>query len=256
MQKLTLIIAFLLSGMMAGAACGPGSISAWPNSSVVKSNPIFMLSFYAVSQKVVAGLNKQYAVYLRSGRQRVTLQVSEVCVAQFRLTQVILKPVQQLTAGKEYELVIDSMPGYNRIYKWNTDSLKTGLAKWKVLKDADTGLPEWISMPKYESKSIVHYGCGPSVSVLFGFTAADKSDILIKTTVQNTRTGKLFTYYLEPTDKTKINVGHSMCSGAFKFDTDDTYEASFALLDASGNTGCLASAPVRFTRPVSPNRWE
>jgi hypothetical protein len=256
MQRLIILLAFLFFSVIAKASCSPSGIYSWPTTSTVKSNPVFVLTFYAFSQGIVAGLNKQYAVYLRSGEQKVPLLISETCRGQFRLTQVILKPARQLTPGMEYELVIDSLPKYEHILKWNKELLKSEYPSWKVLKEADTDLPAWTTLPKYQSKSIAYFGCGPSLSVVFGFGAEDGSDILIKTTVQNTRTGKYTTYYLEPTDKTRIGVGHGMCSGAFDFETDDEYEVSFALMDASGNPGCVASAPIRFTRPDEKDKSE
>ncbi len=251
MRRLIILFLFLSASILAKASCAGSGIYCWPNTTAVKSNSIFVLTFYLRSQQIVPGLNKKYAIYLRSGEQKIPLLISEVCIGQFRLTQVILKPERQLTAGKEYELIIDSLSKYDRMSKWDKGLHTYGSPKWKVLKEADTGLPAWTAMPKYESKSIAHFGCGPSLDVRFSFDAADGSDILIKTTVRNTKTGKYTTYYLERTDKTIISVGHGMCSGAFDFKTDDTYEVSFELMDSSGNPGCIPAAPIRFTRPVA-----
>lgn len=256
MQRLIILLIFLFTGIMAKADCTANGIYCWPNTSAVKSNPVFVLTFYAYSQTIVPGLNKQYSIYLKSGEQKVPLLISEVYQGQFRLTQVILKPARQLTPGKEYQLVIDSLPNHDGISKWNKELRKAELPKWKVLKEADTDLPAWTTLPVYQSKSIIYFGCGPSLSVLFGFGATDESDILIKTTVRNTLTGKYTTYYLESTDKTNISVGHDMCSGAFDFETDDKYEVSFELMDASGNPGCIASTPILFTRPTKKDKSE
>jgi len=250
MQRLIILLAFLFVSILAKADCASNGIYCWPNRTAVKSNPVFVLTFYLNSQKIIAGLNKEYAIYLRSGEEKVPVLISEICKGQYRLTQVILRPAKQLTPGKEYELVIDSLPQYDRISKWNKDSGRSESPRWKVLKEADTDLPAWTALPTYFSKSMGYLGCGPVSSVVFGYGAEDGSDILIKTTLQNTRTGNYTTYYLEP-DKTGITVGHGMCSGAFNFETDDKYEVRFELMDASGNPGCVPSVPIRFTRPIA-----
>ena len=252
MQRFFLLLVFLFYAAIVKADCTGNGISCWPNTSTIKANPVFVITFYAHSRNIVAGLNTKNAVYLRAGKQIVRLKVIEVCIGQFYLTQVIVKPGTELTAGLEYELVIDSLPAYERIQKWNKKTFKSELPKWKVLSEIDTEFPTWTELPKFKSKSIAYFGCGPSLAVNFSFAAADGSDLLVKTIVKNRKTGKFTTYYLEPTDK-NIAVGHGMCSGAFDFDPDDEYEVSFALLDASGNPGCLTTAAIYFTGPTAEN---
>ena len=256
MQRLLVLLAFLSCSILVKADCSANGIYSWPNTTAVKSNPVFVLTFYLFSQQIVPGLNKQHAVYLQSATQKVPLLITEICKGQFNLTQVILRPARQLTAGMEYLLVIDSLPKYEGISKWNKEIRKAEAPKWKVLKEADTGFPQWTSMPKYESKSYTRFGCGPSLSVVFGFAATDESDILIKTTVRNIKTGEYSTYYVESTDKTRIGVGHGMCAGAFDLKANDEYEVNFSLMDASGNPGCMASDPIRFTGPAEKDKSE
>ncbi|MEP7254294.1 MAG: hypothetical protein ABI666_00890 [Ferruginibacter sp.] len=252
MQRFLLLFAFLFFAAIVKADCTGNGISCWPNTSTIKANPVFVITFYAYSHGIVAGLNTKNAIYLRSGEEKVRLKVVEVCIGQFRLTQVILKPGSELIPGREYELVIDSLPAYERIQKWNKKTFKSEPPKWKVLNEIDTEFPTWTELPKFKSKSIAYFGCGPSLAVNFGFTAADGSDLLVKTIVKNRKTGKFITYYLESPDN-NIAVGHSMCSGAFDFDSDDEYEVSFALMDASGNPGCLTTAAIYFTGPTAEN---
>ncbi len=252
MQRFLLLFVFLFCAAIVKADCSGNGISCWPNTSTIKANPVFVITFYAVSQGIVEGLNTKNAVYLTLGKQIVRLKIIEVCIGQFYLTQVIVKPVTELLPGREYELVIDNLPAYERILKWDKQTFRSGPPKWKVLSEIDTEFPRWVKLPEFKSKSIVYFGCGPSLAVNFGFAAADGSDLLVKTIVKNRKTGKFTTYYLESPDN-NIAVGHSMCSGAFVFDTDDEYEVSFALMDASGNPGCVSTAPIYFTRPTTVN---
>jgi len=252
MKHSFILFAFLISAAIAKADCSSSGIGVWPRTSNLKVNPVIVIEFYGASQQIVAGLNNKHSIYLKSGEEKIRLMIIEVCKGQFRLTQVIVKPATELKAGKEYQLMIDNLPEYESIHKWNKETHKTEAPAWKVLKEADTEFPTWTTLPKFNSKYFSMFGCGPSLGIVFDVAAADASPVLVKTTVRNTKTGQYSTYYLEPADN-KISVGHSMCSGAFDFDSDEPYEVSFALMDASGNPGCLASPPYRFTRPTEAN---
>jgi hypothetical protein len=253
MKYLLILFSFFICSVTAKADCTSAGISCWPNTSTLKANPVIVLTFYAASEQIVAGLNRKHRIYFRSGEEKISLLIVEVCKGQFRLTQVILKPSQRLKAGKEYQLFIDGLPQYERLDKWNKETRKSESPSWKVLKEADIEFPLWTAMPKFNSKYFSMFGCGPSLGVVFDIGASDASAILVKTTVRNTKTGKYSTYYLDPSEN-KINVGHGMCAGAFDFDSDDKYEVSFALMDASGNPGCMASSPIRFTRPTQADQ--
>jgi len=252
MKHSFILFAFLILAAIAKADCSGSGIGVWPYTSNLKANPVIVIEFYGSSQQIVSGLNNKYSIYLKSGKEKISLLIIEVCKGQFRLIQVIVKPATELKAGKEYQLMIDNLPGYEGIHKWNKETHKTETPAWKVLKEADTEFPVWTKLPKFNSKYYAMFGCGPSFGIVFDLAAADASPVLIKTTVRNTKTGKYSTYYLEPADN-KISVGHNMCSGAFDFDSNDPYEVSFALMDASGNPGCFASQPLRFTRPDEAN---
>jgi len=253
MKQSFILFAFLFCAAIAKADCVMSGIGFWPNTSTLKTNPVIVISFYAMSQEIVAGLNSKHLIYLKSGEERIKLLIVEVCKGQFHLTQVIVKPATELTAGREYQLIIDSLPKYERMQKWNKETLKPEAPKWKVVSEADMEFPAWTALPKFNSKYYSMFGCGPSLGIVFDLIAADASYILVKTTVRNTKTGKYGTYYLEPADN-KISIGHGMCAGAFNFDSDDPYEVSFSLMDASGNPGCMASQPVRFTRPTAADQ--
>jgi hypothetical protein len=45
-------------------------------------------------------------------------------------------------------------------------------------------------------KTLVHYGCGPSTHVVFSNPVKDNSDIIVKTTVKDLKTGNETTYQI------------------------------------------------------------
>ena len=72
----------------------------------------------------------------------------------------------------------------------------------------------------------------------------------MKTTVRNRQTGATTTYYLEPFRR-ELNVGHSMCSGAFRFGVSMAYDVTFSYMDASGNK-TNNSESITFTKHTEP----
>ena len=250
MKQLLALIIGLFSTAAAYADCAGNGLWLFPSGQSIKQNSIFVLTGYAESQHVIRGLNKKYPVYLKSGKKKIKLVVSEICVGQFYLTQAILKPETELEAGLEYIMHIDSLPKYESLTKYNRTTHKYEPLKYKVLTEKDTEKPQVSSSPRELKKTLVHYGCGPSIHVVFSNPAKDKSALLVRTTVKNLKTGRETTYYIEPGGD-NFKVGHDMCSGAFDFeDSDNDFEAEFSFMDASGNLTAGTCERIKFTKPV------
>jgi hypothetical protein len=188
----------------------------------INQNSIFVLTGYAESQHVIVALNTKHPVYLKSGRQKIRLQVSDICIGQFYLTQAILKPETPLEAGLEYILCIDNLPEYEHLDRYNSKTESYEPISYTVSNVVDTNKPELFTQAKELKKTIHYYGCGPAKYVVFSNPAKDSSEIIIKTTVKNLKTMKETTYYIEP-DQEVINVGYGMCSGAFTYVEDDEH---------------------------------
>jgi len=240
---------------IASAECTSSAIWCWPTRTIIKKNSIFILTFYGLSQNIVSQIGKKHSVYLRSGKQKFPLLIKEIHKGEFELTQVLLKPSNELTGGLEYEIFIDSLPQYEGIEKWNSETKKRETAKWIVSNSRDTEKPIWTELPTFNSKTMVEYGCGPAKWVNFSFRFSDSSDILIKATVKSLKTLTETTYYLEKEDN-KIKIGHGMCSGAFHFGQGNKYEVTFSLMDQSGNFSANNSKPIIFTQPSVPTQGE
>ena len=249
MKKLLLIIAGLFLTASVYADCAWTGLWVFPNGQTIKQNSIFILDGYLESQKVILELNRKYNIYLMSGQKKVKLLVAETCVGQFELTQAVLRPETELVAGLEYTMVIDSLPQYESIKKYNYTTHKYEPLTYKVIAEKDMEKPQLSARPKELKKSLEYFGCGPAIYVVFSNPAKDKSDIIVKTTVKSLKTGKETTYYVKP-DGDKINVGHGMCSGAFEFDDGNKYEVAFSFMDSSGNLTAWTGKRIKFTRPI------
>jgi hypothetical protein len=249
-------ITVLFYSVSAYADCAGNALSIFPSGSTIKQNSIFVLEGYEHSQKVILGLNKEYPVYLKSGNQKIKLIITELNVGQFRLTQAVLKPETELEVGLEYRMYIDHLPEYESFNKYNTTTDKYEPVIYKVAADRDTEKPQLTTNPIEIDKSLVYYGCGPSIHVVFSNPAKDNSEIIVQTTVKDLKTRKETTYYIRP-DGDKIKVGHGMCSGAFDFDDDSqNFEVEFSFMDASGNLTPWTGERIKFTKPKVQTKYD
>jgi hypothetical protein len=231
------------------ADCSGNGLYVFPSGNTIRQNSIFVLDAYAHSQSIIFELNKTHPIYLKSGSRRVKLIVKEICIGQFELTQAILTPEKKLEPGLEYELFIDKLPINERLKRYNNKTNQYEPIKFNVVAGIDTDTPVLLSTPKEINKSFVQFGCGPAISVDFNFPVKDSSEVIIKTTVKNLKSGVETTYYIK-TENNEISVGHGMCSGAFKFDESNDYEIEFSFMDASGNLTTWKGERIKFTKPI------
>jgi hypothetical protein len=119
---------------------------------------------------------------------------------------------------------------------------------FKVSDANVVALPDLQASATEEKKTLVHYGCGPAKWVYFKLAGQDNKELFVRTSVKSKETG-LTTTYILPVKDGVVRVGHGMCSGAFHFDSEGSYEVVFQLFDESGNRGNLTN-PVSFTKPT------
>jgi len=197
----TLALFIILSAFLttrAFADCTASGLHVWPAGNTLKQNAIIVLEGYAKSQELILQLNDKYPAYLKAGNRKVKLNIKEICIGQFELTQAILIPSELLIAGLEYTLLIDNLPEAQSLTRYNPVSKKTEAITFKIIKGIDTEKPVMTAKPKVLKKSLVQLGCGPSTHVYFDCPVADSSEYLVKTTVKNLETGKEATYHVMP----------------------------------------------------------
>ncbi len=271
MKKLLTLLILCLGTVNVYADCAGEGLSFFPSGEIINKNSIFVIDGYAESQSIILELNKKHKIYLKSGNKEIKLIVTEICIGQFNLTQALLKPESELELGLEYTMVIDNLPEYDSLIRYNRLKQKFEPVSYKVVDALDTINPKLLEEPKEIEKTLIHFGCGPSKYVVFSNPAEDMSEIIIKTTVKNLKTGKKTKYYVEPFDG-KIRVGHGMCSGAFLFSDEkiivgqgvlpedmlnnDNYEVEFSFMDSSGNLTSMEIPPIKFTKPTKETRFK
>ncbi len=229
-----------------------------------KQMPIIVLQGYAGSQPVIFELNKKYPIYLKNGKNKIKLIVKEINVGQFMLTQAILMAEEKLVIGQEYLVIIDNLSEEQKLNRFDTKMPANQVTKFVAGAGKDMNKDAkklFASSPKEVSKDFVMFGCGPAMHITFDLTnknatvitaSPETTEVLVKTTVKDLKTGKETTYYL-PTSNNQISIGHGMCEGAFVFDSESEYEVKFALTDFSKNTKIWESEKVKFTSPTEKN---
>lgn len=248
MKLLLTLIVLVCSAVSSVASCTAEGLYVYPSGSTIKQNSMFIVRGYAKSQSVVLGLNKKHNIYLRSGRTIVRLVVTEICVGQYKMTQAILKPERELDDGREYTVIIDSLPRHEELERISNTSENSLAPSYRVVAGKDDARPEVTAKPVIMKKRHTQYGCGPAIYVEFSNPAKDDSEIWVKTTVRSLKSGKEATYYLVPEDE-KIYVGLSMCSGAFAFRDDGSYEVELSFMDSCGNLTAWTGERMVFTKP-------
>ena len=266
MKKLLILLILLFGTVYIHADCAGEGLSFFPSGQTINKNSIFIIDGYARSQRIILELNKKHKIYLKCGNKKIKLIVSEIFVGQFNLTQALLKPESELESRLDYTICIDDLPEYECLKRYNIINQKYEPVTYKVVDILDNSNPTLSEDPEEIEKTLIHYSCGPSKYVVFNNPAKDSSEIIIKTTVRNVKTGKKTIYFIEPYDG-KILVGHGMCSGAFVFEDEkikvgqgmsfepsNNFEVEFSFMDASGNLTSMNSDPIKFTRPTKETK--
>ncbi len=234
------------------ADCSSNGISVFPTKSTITRNSIFVINGCGMSQELIKGLGKKYKVYLSNGDEKIYLELQNLYVGQYSISQAVLKPAKNLTLGTEYVLVIDDLPKYEHFKKYNPEKQEYEPYSFKVSANADDIKPRFTGDIKELKKTLIYYGCGPSEHVVFNCPVSEASEYLIKATVKNLKTGAITSYLIESVNN-KVKIGHGMCSGAFTFSKSDEYEVTFGVIDASGNYTAASRKPIKFSKPTRDN---
>src|SRR5690554_436969 len=234
---ITIILSLILSNQVY-ARCSSSGIWTYPSDGEISQNSIFIIEGFSRSQGIIDSLNIRYPMYLQADGHTVRLEVVQTHKGMFLLTQAILKPKSKLLPGKTYILKIRNYPTWEgqSIKQWNSENGRNEAVTWKVSEILDVDSPEWIMKPKLVDKKTALYGCGPEAYSVFDLKIKDNSRSLIKTELYNIETNQSTTYYLTLEENGKLNVGHGMCSGAFRFNKENNYKIRFSLIDLSGNS--------------------
>ena len=253
MRHIIILLLTILVSTFANAKCIGSGIYFLSSNRLLNRNGVLILQFNGTSQSLIKDLNKKYTVYLQSKKEKDTLSIIEILEGGFSTTEVILKPISPLKGDAEYVFRIGNLPKYESIpHDFNQASKKETAVIFKTTNTVDNEPPVLKDNPVETKKSMVEWGCGPAINVSFKINGEDKSELFVRASVKNEKTGVTTDYILEIT-KGEVEIGHGMCSGAFGLDMGGEYEVSFCLIDQSGNKGSYTN-PLHFTAPAAPTK--
>ncbi len=243
MKTLFSFLLLTVVNLVALADCAGSGIYVWPKTSEISENPVITVEGYYSDQKIIRSIEKEYHLYLKSEHQLVRLKLIEVLEGQMDLTQIVLKPLKQLTDGVKYELCAFSTPKSPSSLPVEYE-LNIPNTKWTVKALNDKTNPIFEQQPQLTGSTVIYYGCGPSNFMNFAYATNETTAYLIRTTVTNIEDESSITYYLPANGKGELSVGHGMCSGAFTPILGVKYKIEFSLLDGSWNKSKTVSCEV------------
>lgn len=237
MKKIVILLVLTLSVKPLFADCAEMGMQFLPSTKEISLNSMFIIEGYSFSQNIIKSF-KERTVYLESENgELIKLDLQEILTGQMQLTQATFCPTSELKPNTKYflkyadqtENEVGEMTTYNReknesekVYWITTDK--------KSIEQLNNNLTL-----EFEKTNFVYYGCGPEASAIFKIKNKPESEIWYKTEVLETETNKKSVYYIKEWNGT-LNVGHDMCSGAFKFKRKGKYKVRFTPMNIDGNS--------------------
>lgn len=234
------LIFVLFTPLAAQAMC---AMSAWdvfpaPGSKVPK-NSRFVVEGYGSAQSAVVSIATRKPRLVSAKGAQVPLKVVVINVGEKDITQAVLEPTAPLIEGTRSTL------------KFETDSktrfeLDENVRPSWMVGPADVEPPRWTKAPEAQPGVIELFGCGPAVEARVNVAIEDAAAILVRAKV--TRTDGSSKHYLLPATKNGVlEIGHGMCSGAFKLGLEGKeWSLELTAVDAAGNATLALIPPLRF----------
>lgn len=244
----TALLLFLLFPVTLFADCSSSALYVMNLGTELPQNSIFLLEGYGTAQEVVLGLNSDYPAYLiDEDGNTVPLKVELTHVGMFELTQALLAPEDKLVAGKTYELRISNLPEYAERSFHKSGEKWDQKPKWLIREGTDSRAPISLHAPIFRHSEFKSFGCGPAVNAIFDVEYEEEGEFFIEVELYNISGDTTHTYLLAAGAR-YLEVGHGMCSGAFRYLRGDKFEVRFRGVDYAGNRSAW-SEKLSFTNP-------
>ncbi|MBI1184294.1 hypothetical protein GC194_08475 [bacterium] len=231
MKVKSIIIAILLFPIWVHAECLNSGIRVYPTSNELAPEGWIILEGFALSESVIYDIGDKYPVYMVGENERIELEVVRIEVGMYRLTQAILKPVRTLEIGKTYFLKIDNMDKIHRYAK------RYNAPIWTIVDHAQTFMSDKITMLQQTGSSYIRYGCGPEVFGLFQLNHPTSNNyfIMVELFDNENDTVNTYTFCINGLRDSLLQIGHDMCSGAFKFQAGCKYKIRLKYMNDNGS---------------------
>jgi hypothetical protein len=237
MKKVLVFIIFTFGVNFSYADCAMSGMLFFPENRNISLNSIFIIQGYSMSQKTVESFREREIYLVSESGELVLLTLQEILKGQMSLTQAIFKPVSELKPNTKYFLKYsdETKSEMLEMKQWNSESKQMEKVHWQTSEIKSTDLINPSLKIEYEKTEVIHYGCGPSSNAIFNVSNRNNLEIWYKTEVIEISTNITTTFYITEW-KNKLNVGHDMCSGAFKYKNKGKYKVRFTPMNIDGES--------------------
>lgn len=235
MKKILSFIIFTFGLNFVSAECGMSGMQFFPEKKDISLNPMFIIQGYSFSQKTVESF-KERNVFLESENgELILLNLQEVLQGQMNLNQAIFKPVKPLQSNTKYFLQYSNQTQgeISEMFRWNPITRISEKVYWQTSDIQAIELLNPTLKINYKKTAVTHFGCGPSSHAVFEVLNKNNIEIWYKTEVIELSTNTKTIFYITEWQN-RINVGHDMCSGAFRFKNKGQYKVSFTPMNIDG----------------------
>lgn len=236
MKKLLFIPFLCFSVLHSFAECAMGALTFFPKQNTISQQSLFIVEAYGFDQRLIEAFQKDRKAYLENEEgEKVDLILIEVLYGQKSLTQAVFKPIQKLKLHKKYYLKITEIPGefnFSNLTRYNPEIKKRELVAWEV-SESNSDLINSDLCLEFEKTHVEYYVDGPDAYAIFQPQNKPSSEIWYKTEVYDEQ-AKTSSSFILTEWQGKVQVGHNMCSGAFKFNKVGNYKVRFTPMNIDG----------------------
>ncbi|TVZ56153.1 hypothetical protein OD91_1433 [Lutibacter sp. Hel_I_33_5] len=227
-------ISFFYSSFANNFDCASSFMSFLPEKTEISINSIFIIEGYGYSQKTINSFQNR-KIYLVNNKNKVELELLEILIGDMQLTQAIFKPKSELRPNSIYFLKYSDQTKQEsqEMVKWNSKTGEREKVFWKTNNQKEINLLNSDLRINFKKTQLIHYGCGPSSNAIFSIHNKSNKEIWYKTELIDLTTNSKKVYIIKEW-KNEINVGHGMCSGAFKFNNKGKYKVRFTPMNTDG----------------------
>ena len=217
--------------------CAMSGISYFPVQKEIGLNSKFIIQGYSYSQKTIINF-KDKQVYLESEEgEIIQLELDELLIGQFLLTQAVFKTSKTLSPNTKYYLryVNSNNKLLKDLKRYNRSTKKNEPVHWVTGdKSNQTPLNPKLKI-KFKKTNVIYYGCGPEANAIFTLSNNGGPEVWYKTELFDLSTKNTKIFYLHEWNKT-LNVGHDMCAGAFNYNEKGKYKVRFTPMNSDGKS--------------------
>lgn len=215
--------------------CGLSGLSFLPSQKEISLNSMFIIEGYEYSQKTIESFKKRTVFLEDKNGETVQLILRQILKGQMSLNQAIFIPKKELKPNTKYFLKISNLTNNEKMdfVRWNSKTGDKEEIFWKTSNKKQGNELSIDLIIEFEKTKVVYYGCGPSSNAIFKVKNKKASEIWFKTEVIDLSTNIKTIYFIREWQG-NLNVGHGMCSGAFKFNRKGKYKVRFTPMNTDG----------------------